>query len=248
MPARRPSSVIAVSHWPRWATATLSLSAAEASAAPRPSTAASKMALGIFIANLPDCGRALLVGVPLEPQDWSEFASARKAPALHGGAHPADAPGHRPHDVHGEVRHLVDHEAEGARIDDGDLAILLPPCRRRAQRTVDHRHEADRLVLAAGLDHLVADHHLDHAGLDDIHALSGVAAVENDIADGETDGRARALGKDAHVDRLGVIVLEFAVQSPLPSGRRFRPVVRPDAISPPTPSIRRLARTATTRP
>src|SRR3979490_2947325 len=151
MPARIPSSVIAVSHWPRWATATLSLSAAGASVAPRLSTAASKMALGIFIASLPDCGRALRVGVPLEPPDWTEFASARKAPALHGGAHAADAPGHRPHDVHGEVRHLVDHEAEGARIDDGDLAILLHPRCGRSQRTVDHGHEADRLVLAAGL-------------------------------------------------------------------------------------------------
>src|SRR4030088_3356948 len=160
MPARRPSSVIAVSHWPRWATATLSLSAANASAAPRLSMAASRMALG----NLMRTSRtaaALLAGVPLEPPDWSEFASARKAPALHGGAHPADAPGHRPHDVHGEVRHLVDHEAEGARIDDGDLAILLHPRRRGTQRTVDHRHEADRFVVAAGLDHLVADHHLE---------------------------------------------------------------------------------------
>ena len=60
--------------------------------------------------------------------------------------------------------------------------------------------------------------------------------------------RARALGEDAHVDRLGVILLEFAVHPPLPSGRRFRPVARPNAISPPTPSIRRLARTATGRP
>src|SRR5882757_7482578 len=211
MPARRPSSVIAVSHWPRWATATLSLSAAGASVAPRLSTAASKMALGIFIASLPDFGRALRVGVPLEPPDWSEFTSARKAPALHGGAHAADAPGHRPHDVHGEVRHLVDHEAEGARIDDGDLAILLHPRRGRSQRAVDHGHEADRLVLAAGLDHLVADRHLDRAGLDDIHALSGVAAVENDIADAETDIRARALGEDAHVDCFCVVLTRHSL-------------------------------------
>jgi hypothetical protein len=35
--------------------------------------------------------------------------------------HAADAPGHGAHDVAGEIRHLVDHEAELALVDDRQL-------------------------------------------------------------------------------------------------------------------------------
>ena len=40
-------------------------------------------------------------------------------------AHAADAPRQHAHDVHGEVRHLVDHEAKGALIDHRELAVFL---------------------------------------------------------------------------------------------------------------------------
>src|SRR4029077_16732910 len=123
MPARMPSSVIAVSHWPRWATATLSLSAAAASAAPRLSATASRMALDSLISNLPDFGRALLTGCACRSNRRIGSNSQRRVKPLHRRPHAADAPGHGAHDIHREVRHLVDHEAEGARIDDGDLAI-----------------------------------------------------------------------------------------------------------------------------
>src|SRR5262249_5726688 len=58
---------------------------------------------------------------------WSlpAWASAR----LHRLTHSADAARHGTHDVHGEIRHFVDHEAEGPLIDDGHLAILPHPCR-----------------------------------------------------------------------------------------------------------------------
>ena len=42
-------------------------------------------------------------------------------------AHAANAPCHRAHDVEGEIRHLIDHEAELALIDDRKLDRLLDP-------------------------------------------------------------------------------------------------------------------------
>ena len=47
---------------------------------------------------------------------------------------------------------------------------------------VDHRHESDRLVRSAGFDHRVADHHLDHAGLYDVHARARIVLVEHDAS------------------------------------------------------------------
>src|ERR1700738_3819862 len=43
----------------------------------------------------------------------------------HHLAHPADAARQHAHDVHGEIRHLVDHEAERAPIDHRELAVLF---------------------------------------------------------------------------------------------------------------------------
>src|ERR1043165_66019 len=76
---------------------------------------------------------------------WSDASRTASRP-LHRLAHAADAPRHRAHDVGREVRHLVDHEAELALVDDRELDRLLDPRGRRARRGVDHRHEADRLV------------------------------------------------------------------------------------------------------
>src|SRR5947209_15585550 len=39
-------------------------------------------------------------------------------------AHAADAPGQYAHDIGREVRHLVDHEAEGARVDQRQFALF----------------------------------------------------------------------------------------------------------------------------
>jgi hypothetical protein len=75
----------------------------------------------------------------------------------------ADAPRHGAHDVEREVRYLVDHEAEFALIDQGEFAGLLDASGRASRRAVDHRHESDRFVWPADLDHLVPNHHLDHA-------------------------------------------------------------------------------------
>ena len=45
--------------------------------------------------------------------------------SAHRLAHAADAPRHRAHDVEREIRHLVDHEAELALVDERELARLL---------------------------------------------------------------------------------------------------------------------------
>jgi len=41
---------------------------------------------------------------------------------------------------------------------------------------------------------------VDHARLHDIHAVAGIALVEDDAAGRHLDGGAGALGKSAHVD------------------------------------------------
>src|SRR5262249_21658825 len=117
-----------------------------------------------------------------------------------GLAHAADAPCHRAHDVLGEVRHLVYHETKPALVDQGDLAGLPDARGRGSLGAVDHRHEADCFVGAAGLHHSVADHHLDHPELHDVHAGAGIALVENDGAGRIGDGGAGPPGKCAHID------------------------------------------------
>src|SRR5262245_56650750 len=122
----------------------------------------------------------------------------------HRLTHAADAPRHRAHDVEREVRHLVDHEAEFALIDQRELARFLDTGGRATGRAVDHGHEPDRLVRPADLDHLVADHHLEHAGLHDIHAGARVALRKHDAARGIGHARPGALGKHAHVDLVAI--------------------------------------------
>src|SRR5262249_2581741 len=118
---------------------------------------------------------------------WRKLPALPSAPILtspdsHRLTHAADAPRHGAHDVEREVRHLVDHEAEFALIDQGEFARLLDASGRASRRAVDHRHESDRLVWPANLDHLVADHHLDYAGLHDVHARARIALVEDDAS------------------------------------------------------------------
>src|SRR5262249_58564605 len=95
---------------------------------------------------------------------------------------PRMRPRHGAHDVEREIRHLVDHESKLALIDQRELARLFDARSRTARRAVDHRHESDRLVGSADLDHFVADRHFDHAGLHDIHAAPGITFVEHDAA------------------------------------------------------------------
>jgi hypothetical protein len=52
-------------------------------------------------------------------------------------AHAANAVRHRAHDVGGEIRHLVDHEAEFALIDDRQFGGFPDPRRRRAPSMTD---------------------------------------------------------------------------------------------------------------
>ena len=58
------------------------------------------------------------------------------------------------------------------------------PARWKNADFVDHRHETERFVGPDGFDHLVADHHVDGAGLHDVHAVAGIAFVEHDAAGG----------------------------------------------------------------
>src|SRR5712691_6991317 len=97
-------------------------------------------------------------------------------------------------------------KAEGAPVDDRHLAGFLHARGGRARRAIHHGHEADRLVLAADLHHLVADHHLDDARLHDIETISRVAAIEDDVAGGEAKVRPGALGKAPHVEGLAVLL------------------------------------------
>src|SRR5260370_36820795 len=106
MPARMPSSATAVSHCPRGATATWSLSAPWAGAAvTAASAAASASTVSRFIEILPGAISARACA------GWIELQTPRK-PSLHRLAHAADAPPHRAHAVLGQMLHLVDHEAE----------------------------------------------------------------------------------------------------------------------------------------
>src|SRR5581483_4062242 len=89
------------------------------------------------------------------------------------------------------------------------------PRGRGARQVVDHRHEAQRLVGAYRLDHRVADHHVDDAGLHDVHAIARFALVEHDAAGRDVDGRARSFGEGAHVD--------LAAHPPAAAVHRFPP-------------------------
>src|SRR5215470_6778602 len=120
----------------------------------------------------------------------------------HHSAHAADAACQHAHDVHGEVRHLVDHETKRALIDHRKFAVLLHARGRGARLRVDHRHETDRFIRADRLDHHVADHHLDHARLHDVHAGAGIAAMEHVVAGLDENVGACTLGELAHVDRV----------------------------------------------
>src|SRR5262245_37250044 len=129
----------------------------------------------------------------------------------HRLAHAADAPRHGPHDVEGEVRHFIDHEAKFALVDHGQFAVLLDAGGGAPRRAVDHRHESDRFVGSANLDHLVADHHLDHAGLHDIHASARIALVEDHASGTERHVGAGASCKHLHVN---VIAVHFRLTNP----------------------------------
>jgi hypothetical protein len=65
-------------------------------------------------------------------------------------------------------------------------------------RAVDERVASsitDMKPIAAHFDNAIADHHLDHAGLDHIHTLAGVAFADDDAAGRVIDAGAGLLGK-----------------------------------------------------
>src|SRR5262245_62953282 len=131
--------------------------------------------------------------------------SPRRRPS-HRLTHAADASRHRANYVQREVGHIVDHETDFALIYQGEFAGPLDARGGASWRAVDHRHESDRFVWSADLDHLVADHHLDHAGLHDVHAGAQIALVEDDASGAERTVRAGPLGKHSHGAFLGVDV------------------------------------------
>src|SRR6516162_1876376 len=101
------------------------------------------------------------------------------SPDLHCLAHSPDATCHCTHNVKREIRDFIDHEAKLALIQDGKLHTLLHPRRGGARCPIDHRHETNCLVRSADLHYLVADHHFDDAGLNDVHAIPGIALFEH---------------------------------------------------------------------
>src|SRR5215472_17292295 len=98
-------------------------------------------------------GARYLPGESCPPAPW-------RRPS-HRLTHDADAPRHGTHDVESEVRHLVDHEAKLALIDQREFARLFDARGRASRRAVDHGHEPDRFIWSADLDHFVAYQHLD---------------------------------------------------------------------------------------
>ena len=66
----------------------------------------------------------------------------------------------------------------------------------------------------AGLDHRVADHHLDHAGLYDVHARARILLAEHDASSRVAHARSRPLGKHAHVDLVAVHFILVAQGTP----------------------------------
>jgi hypothetical protein len=94
--------------------------------------------------------------------------------------------------------------------------------------------KSDGFVWPANLDHFLADHHLDHAGLHDVHAGARIALVEDDASGAERHVRTGPLGKHAHVDFIAV---HFRLASPSRASidSDFMPKVRSRVLALPRP-------------